>query len=615
MLLTLLLPGFSILAEPAHAPHEDPAITESSLDIAVLLFSYSEVFDLAAISQYQDARDLLEKLEQANIPDDLRYIIDRYNTLIRQLFTSLDNLESTLDEISILIADNQISQAEIMIDEAKETIRNTEFLLEDIDAATNVLSDKFDVFGIASSNPIVRAYSSLENSLQRIRKFIDTINNLLLSLEERNEAIAVQLLPTELGFSIATESVFVGDNITATGRLSSNGNALPQRKLTLFLDNEPLVITTDPDGSFTTTVTVPYKYVSSMTLNAVYVPSGDDIGTYLDSWSPPIVINTKFHPTHLELLAPKIAYPGLPFTVNGKVTSPEGNIEREIRVFLDDILLTEEVVNGHFSIKVTSPPEIETGKYNLTAVVVPQGRSAGATTTADLEISIRPVYGYVQMPQLALISRPIQVSGWIYYGQIPPDVRISLNFKNSSSIVRPSTDGSFTSSVDVPFDLSFISSRDLTLTIEPFAPRYAPVYMKMQVITINPVTTGLMMVLLILIGLFVYARGLAGPGSRDLIVTAPLPAPIYKVTGVKGRILSAYISGLDAIVKLTNVAMAPHTTLREFLRTATPLSPPAVKPFAELTTIAEVALYSTHGLNEKIAATAESLATAVREEL
>ncbi len=61
-ILLVFIPVFSILAEPANTPHEDPAIAESSLDIAVLLLSYSEVFDLATISQYQDCRDLLDTL-------------------------------------------------------------------------------------------------------------------------------------------------------------------------------------------------------------------------------------------------------------------------------------------------------------------------------------------------------------------------------------------------------------------------------------------------------------------------------------------------------------------------------------------------------------------------
>ena len=61
--------------------------------------------------------------------------------------------------------------------------------------------------------------------------------------------------------------------------------------------------------------------------------------------------------------------------------------------------------------------------------------------------------------------------------------------------------------------------------------------------------------------------------------------------------------------------MSPHATLREFLDTAASLSPTAIKPFAELTTIAEVAFYSTHRPDEDIATRAEQLAAIVEKEL
>src|SRR3990170_3688162 len=92
ILLALFLPGFSILAGPAYAPHENPAVADSSIDIAALLLAYGGIFDLAALSQFQNAGDFLDKLEEADIPDDLRYILARYNALIRQLFTHMDNL-------------------------------------------------------------------------------------------------------------------------------------------------------------------------------------------------------------------------------------------------------------------------------------------------------------------------------------------------------------------------------------------------------------------------------------------------------------------------------------------------------------------------------------------
>ena len=61
--------------------------------------------------------------------------------------------------------------------------------------------------------------------------------------------------------------------------------------------------------------------------------------------------------------------------------------------------------------------------------------------------------------------------------------------------------------------------------------------------------------------------------------------------------------------------MAPYTTLREFLDTATRQLPVVVKHFTELTLIVESALYSNQKLNESTAVKAEQLAAIIKKEL
>ena len=97
--------------------------------------------------------------------------------------------------------------------------------------------------------------------------------------------------------------------------------------------------------------------------------------------------------------------------------------------------------------------------------------------------------------------------------------------------------------------------------------------------------------------------------------TLPLPAAKPVLTGIKGRILSAYTSSLDVIENKTGIAMSPHITLREYLQTTTPLLSTAAKAFTELTTIAQVALYSAHSLGEDTAGKAEQLNATITEEL
>ena len=347
------------------------------------------------------------------------------------------------------------------------------------------------------------------------------------------------------------------------------------------------------------------------------------------SGDPLAVIDTSFYyPTLLEVSAPKTAHPGLPITISGRVSSTDIKLERTIRVLLDNIQLTEESIQGKFSLEVTPPPQTSTGEHSLTVVASPQGRSSGAAKSLTIDISRLLIQTDIQVPQLVIIPKSIQISGKVSHNLAPvQDARVSLAFGQSSATTETATDGSFTTSVDIPFDLSLVGPQQITTTIEPVESWYAPLQIKSQIFAVNPLNIGLMLVAFFSLGLLVYNRVrtkvpepqeekvILQPQVREPSAVTPTSRPKYEFTDIKGRILSAYISGLEAAEKITSISMAAHTTLREFLKTVTPRLSTAIKPFTKLTTIAEVAFYSAHKLDEDIATRAEHLATTIKEEL
>ena len=96
--MAVIFPCLSVFAQPTRTPHQNPAIAEESLDMTSLLLFYGNVFNLAAIRQYEDAQGILAELEHADIPDELRYLTDRYNSLSSQLFTAMNEVEFLLDK-------------------------------------------------------------------------------------------------------------------------------------------------------------------------------------------------------------------------------------------------------------------------------------------------------------------------------------------------------------------------------------------------------------------------------------------------------------------------------------------------------------------------------------
>jgi len=626
-LLAIFVPGFSSLAQPANVPHENPVTVRSSPDLTTLLLSYSQLINLATAKQYQTAQDRLAELEQVNIPDDLRYIINRYSVLYRQLFASFDDLESTLDEATALISRNQLREAKDKLNAAEITTHDAQLLLSDVQEATRTLANSLGISAAPASSQVKQAFDRLEQGLDRLGQLIDELNQLWESLNEQNRAQAIGLIPTELSLNVTPDSAFVGESITVSGKLSGD-NPLPGRQITLLLDNQPLVTDTSPDGAYTASITLPYKYATSLAIGASYIPTGEDITTYLASQSPQRAVNITFYPTRLEVSTPETAHPGLPITINGRVSSTGDITDRTIRVFLDDNQFIEETTRDNFSLELTVPPHTPLGKHNLTVIVLPRGRYADVSKQLAIDISKLPLQADIQLPQPLIITRSLEISGRIFHDSTPiQNARVNLNFRQTSATTHTANDGSFIASIDTPLDLSLAGSQELTVTIAAIEPWYAPLQLKIRVFTINPLNTGLLFFILLSVGLLVYRGSRTRPAavreeklaaqsvSQVPITTAPLPKAKPAPTGIKGRISSAYMSSLGVIENKTGIAMSPHSTLREYLQATTPLLSTAVKAFAELTAIAEVALYSAHRLRKDMASKAEQLTAIITEEL
>ena len=552
VLLTIFVPSFTILAQSTHTPHENPATAPSSSDPVALLLAYSTTFELASLGQYQDATSLLKELENTNIPDELRHIISRYHTLAEQLITTLNNIESLLDQASALSMRYQHRDAGQKLDAAKTAIFDVQLLLQEIGSATDVKADILGVFAASATPQLKQTYQRLKESLHRLSE----LNN-------------------ELG------------------------------QLRQIISDDPFAV----------------------------------------------IRSSHYYPTSLMVSAPETAYPGLPITISGRVTSTGGKPDRTIRVLLDNYQLAEETLHGLFSIEVIPLPETTTGKHSLTVTTAPLGHHSGASEEVSIDIVRLPIQTYIRVPRLIVLPRPIQVSGEVLHDYFPvQDARVSLAFRKSSVTARTATDGSFTTAVrppqlsvstpvsanpffttattvELPLDLSLVGPQELTITIEPAEPWYTPLQIKRQVFAVNPVNIGLMLTAFFALGLLVYNQVrsrvlavreeefIAQPRMKGQSPIIPKPEIKYKLSSIKSRILSAYMSGLKTVEKITGVAMSVHTTLREFLTTATPHLPTATRSFSELTSITEVSLYSAHRLDEDTVARAERLATTIQEEL
>ena len=609
---TMLLPHTSVIAQLIYPPHEDPATAESAIDASSFLTHYTDILTLISLKEYENARRLIEQLKFVYIPEDLRYIAQRYNNLTLELTGVLDNLEKLLNEASTLLHQYRLEEASQTLSKAGILFRKAEILLNDLEEAAETLSGRLGVFVAPAESREREAYNRLQGIFQRLKKLVQDYLKLLMKIKDQaSEIQREELKPTMVTLNLNATKVFVGGFVKASGILASNGESLPNRTITLLLNGNPFATAiTSLDGSYHTIMEIPYRYVHTMTVEALYTPIGNDRGVYLASLSSPASIEVMFYETMLEVTAPDEAHPGLPIMVNGEVTS-EGEIslgERKVKVLLDGGLLAEVETGprGLFEIKITLSPQTSVGKRTLTIIVEPKGVYAGASQDRALNIMKITSEINIHAPLFILLPARMNIEGNARSSFGPlGQATVTLQLREASAIVKTSKDGGFNATIDMPLNLVLAGFQELKVMVEPAEPWHASAQAEASIFVINPANIGLTSAAFISFGAMLYTRLMRAkprrgqaeipeipPPLEEPIATAPPLKPEIKFEGAKGGVLGAYVKAMKIVERAADTSMRPHITLREFLQMTTPKLNGALEPFTKLTILAERTLYS-----------------------
>lgn len=631
-----LLPNVSVMAELTLPPHEDPAKAESAIDVYSLLTYYCDVFMQMSTRQYENASILIGRLQFAYVPEDLMYIIQRYNDLALELTGILNATENLLSEASTLLYQYRLEEASRILNDTVMLIGKARILLKEVEDATRTISSRLGVFAAPAESRVRQAYATLQSMLQGLRRLTEIYEELLRkSRRETSEIQKMELKPTEMTLRIDATSVFVGGSINANGNLSSKGKGLANRIVTILLDGSPLTGTlTSLDGSYFVAVTVPYRYVEKLRIEALYAPMGDDRGVYLASKSPTLVIDVMFYKTFVNVEAPSEAYPGLHITVKGNATVKDSVLagSRNIKILLDHIFLAESQTSlqGYFEAQLILASHTPTGRHKLTVTVEPRTVYAGATYEGELSIVKAPSELVIQVPSIFVLATKMHLNGSVHSSFGPlRGALIRLEFGESLTIAKTFDDGGFNATLYLPLNLALSGFEELRLNVEPAEAWNAPLQVKRTVLVINLADISLVSAAFFsLVGMLYTGQSRGKPREEAMLVAAEIPsklegriaeAPLLKprveLEGVKGRILMAYLKAAGKIQEAVGISMEPHMTLREFLSESKPKLKGATGFFTELTFMAERILYSPYLPANDEALRAEGLAETTMEVL
>jgi len=344
---SMLLPLVPAVAQPARTPHQDPATAATDFDIALpLLLHYADVLSLLAEGKFTDMRSLMAELDvdRADLPDDIRYVMETYNGLLDDLATSLDRLERLIPEAELLIDEGRLVEARRVVNEAKVLVDEAGALLDDVQEATDQLIRLLGPLAPPESADAVKdAEARLKDAVARVE-----------ALEARLEALYVEtdtdlrkketISPTELSLTTDKSHVWVWERVTASGFLRftrESGGPLPQRTVVIYVDGVPVAeVVTDDAGWYEHKMYFNFQLVPEASIQASYTPEGKDVESYLPSTSPEVKVEVRRYPTELTLeVSDTTPWIGDNVTASGVLTSPdeEGKVlpGREIEIMLD----------------------------------------------------------------------------------------------------------------------------------------------------------------------------------------------------------------------------------------------------------------------------------------
>jgi len=624
-------------SKPPYAPHEDPAAAKEAVDAYSLLMYYGDVVSLISVKSYGDAARLIERLNHVHVPEELRYIVGRYNQLSLELTSALEDADKSLEEASRLLSQYRLEEASGCLRGTSVLLGRAGILLKDLQDSLGTLGNRLGVYTFPAGSRVAEAYSRLQDALRKLSELTEEYVKLLAHAKKEASSIEeARLEPTQVTLGLNATRAFVGATIKANGSLASNGGPLPDRTIALLLDGEAIAtVPSKPDGSFEAILPVPFKYVHTIAMKALYTPLGQDVGVYLASESPPVALEIAFYETRLDVKAPEKAYPGLPFTVSIEAKSqPLAPRGRGVTLLLDGELLAEAETDarGFLEAEALVKPQTSTVRHILAVVVKPQGVYTGASQGFWLNVVKLMPEAHIQAPLLVVLPATVNVKGNASSSLGPlAQATVTLGLGEASSTVRTSEEGEFNATLEMPLSLILVGFHELKATVQPSEPWHQPAEAKVSVFILNVGNIALILSALIFIGATQISPTLRAKGEekkavamvepieplprKEGLTEAPFPKPLVTLEGASGKVLEAYIKALRLVEGASRLSMEPSMTLREFVANVSVKLGGLAEPFKELTMLAEAALYAPYVLGEEEALRAESLASSLEEEL
>jgi len=617
LVAALLLTTALVRAQSVSTPHEDPDQTEDSFAAYSIFGAYTTVFEYVSEGKFSEVTQALAEIEKIKLPPQIQTALDVYRALVTEVTVDINEIETILDDIEMLINSDLLAEAEAKLDSADKRLNDIKIEIEYISEATEDLKERLADF-IVKHSLFESAYQSHQEMIARVDALRATHQELYQQFFEALQSEGDDIVIT-LNVS-PSEGVFIGDELTLSGNLKYNDNFLADREVVLSLGKAARIVKvqTDIDGNYEGKLSIPYDYAPKATLKASYSPKELDKDIYRINYVE-TEIAVQYYETQLELVSvpevltqlelvsvPEVLLVDFTNKISGKVSGDGASVsERVIRFSLNGDLVEESGgltdAEGNFELPLKPPSAFDLGPYNLTVAVRPDNdsKSKGIFKNTRVTLSRAVPVVSISSPGYVISSMPRDLSGHVSYEDEPvvgADVTVLLGDLEDS--VKTDANGDFTMTLRLAPASVAMGSQNIEIIVEPAEPWLNSEIVETSVVALSLLNMSFFSVFLVAAGVMMLKRRKEQAGlvlsDDEAAVKATLKDAMFKREDRKDKegVLAAYYDAAEIVQGLTGITLESNVTMREYLSQSTPILGGARKAFTRLTHLAELTLYS-----------------------
>lgn len=607
--------------------HIDPARIEGESPGPRPLFRiYSLNLKSISTGNWENAERFLRYADYAYLPQDLRPLNSDLLNASRNLKTHTHRSSLNIDNAltSALSADfsrarEELYEARFSLAKAERDLRNVDQAGEDLGVEMGGLPGFFTENLRAVEN-LLEAYNStirvlkeggsLENvpdvplptdNLQRVENLIgENVEGRFPGIHEL--AGGENLVGTEITIGLDRDAARVGTRVKVKGSLrTEDGKPLAGRNVSVYLGGRTEKnVLTDGNGRYSARVRIPYLYRDEVSLRSVYLPRGEDLGTFAPAASREASLDLLYGDPSLEIEAPEEVYPGRSFEATGSLTlrgEPLPGFSVKVH-WLGTAENIETGPEGSFSADLSVPPRAAEGPAELRAESLPEKTVGPGSAMKTVRITrLDPSLSF-KGPGLSLLGADLTVTGKVMADGGPVEnSKVLLEMGGRTASTRSSGEGRFKASLRTSLS-NFSGKRSFSIRVYPGKPWIKATVEEGEVFLLNPLT--ILVVLIAAASLLVLWRS---GGESEAGPTESVEAGREEPAGVEGGeelegIKGFFVRGVKAVAEATGLSLKKSQTIREYLSDVRGKIGRAYEPFERLGLKFEEHLYSDHEVEE-----------------